>query len=93
MNSYLIQWLSVFFPLGRLVFYLLGVANPAGAFEKTPLKANQFALWPRFLSGFIISLIGLFQALSPKVVHFEVALDNLPSYWQGKELSNYPISI
>ncbi|BFD25231.1 MAG: metallophosphoesterase [Candidatus Parcubacteria bacterium] len=87
-DSYLIQWLSVFFSLwAGLLFYLLGVAILLALLKKTPLKANWRLLSGLgFLVALIISLIGLFQALSPKVVHFEVALDNLPSYWQGKRI-------
>lgn len=87
-GSYLVQWLSLFCSLwAGLLFYLLGAAIILFILKKTPLKSS-----PRLLAGLgflmalILFLIGLFQALSPKVVQFSLELDNLPPYWQGKRI-------
>lgn len=87
-GSYLVQWFSLFFSLwSGLLFYLLGAAVILFILKKI---TSRFS--PRLLAGFgflaalILFLIGLFQALSPKVVNFSLELNNLPKYWQGKRV-------
>lgn len=87
-GSYLVQWLSVFFSLwAGLLFYLLGAAIIFVILKKIlPQASPRLLAGLGFLVAVILSLIGLFQAISPKVAHYNVALENLPDYWQEKRI-------
>ena len=76
------SWLGVLVNLGLMIVAIFLLRNILSVFD---LSLPIFYLKFIFIGGTILlSLIGFYRALVPVVKEYEVKIQDLPAYWEGK---------
>lgn len=81
---FFVSWLGVLTNLGLMIVVVFLLKNTLSFLD---LSLPIFYLKLIFVAGTIcLSLIGFYRALVPIVKNYEIAIQDLPAYWEGKTI-------
>ncbi|NCT54661.1 hypothetical protein GW758_01725 [Candidatus Falkowbacteria bacterium] len=79
---FFVSWLGVLTNIGLMIVAIFLLKNTLSVFN---LSLPIFYLKLIFIVGtVVISLVGFYRALVPVVKEYEVKIQDLPAYWEGK---------
>lgn len=78
------SWIGVLLNLILVAILLVAIKLTLSVFSIT-ISTNIYA-WLLLAMTIAISLLGFYRAFSPRIVNYNVAIKDLPEFWEGKKI-------